>query len=490
MNYMIRFVIKILISFFLFFIWLPVALFSQCSNGQTPMTATIICTSDTISQGTVTACTPQYVPYIGQPGCTNYNIMDYYTGKPMWYKFHCFSSGTFGFFLKYNTNDTYEWQLYDITGHNPNDVFTNDTLCILGSWLVNTLGYKGTAPHQFLLFGCALGASLGDQLPYNINSIIQSGHDYLLLINHRSSTPDYGYKFTISGGTAIITNGVPALNAVSAKCGLAQIGIKLSKKVDIGSIAVDGSDFKINTSLFSITNAIPFNATPGTETDSITLTLSNVLTAGTYNIGIKKGTDNNTLLDDCLNAVALGNNISFTIGNSIAAFKGPAFSCPGDMIIFTDSSMGNILSWNWDFGNGNTSTLQNPPPQIYPVTANIVDLPVRLVIKDVDNCAYSITNNIKILNNCYIAVPSAFTPNRDGVNDYLYPLNSWKAKHLVFRIYNRFGQLVFYTEDWTNKWDGTFKGQQEPTGTYIWVLSYFDQNDKKIAIKGTTILIR
>jgi gliding motility-associated-like protein len=487
---MTRSVINIAIPILLLCTWHPLTLFSQCGNGQTPMTAVPICTSDTISQGTVAACTPQYVPFTDQYLCVNYNPLDYYTGKPMWYKFHCYTSGTFGFFLEFNTNDSYEWQLYDITGHNPNDVFTNDTLAILGNWFVNTLGYKGTAPNANLLFGCALGSSLGNFLPFNDNGPILSGHDYLLLINHRSSTPDLGYRFTISGGTAIITDTVPALKVVSAKCGFAQIGVTLTKNVDNGSIAVDGSDFKINTPLFSITNATPFNAVPGSETDSITLTLNKVLSPGTYNISIKKGIDNNTLYNACHNSVAPGDNISFTIGNSTVAFKGPAFCCPNDMILFTDNSMGNIVSWNWDFGNGNTSPLQNPAPQSYPVTTNTLDLPVRLTIKDSDNCVHSAVNNIKILNNCYIAVPSAFTPNQDGVNDYLYPLNAWKAKNLVFRIYNRSGQLVFFTEDWTNKWDGTFKGQPGSPGIYIWVLSYVDENNKKIFIKGTSILIR
>lgn len=487
---MTRFAIHILISVVLFCTCFPLTVLSQCGNGQTPATAYVICNADTIKQGTVAVCTPQYVPYIGQYGCNNYNQLDYYTGKPMWYKFHCYGSGTFGFLLKYNANDNYEWQLYDITGHNPNDVFTNDTLAILGNWFVNTLGYKGTAPNQNILFGCALGSSLGNIFPFNININIEAGHDYLLLINHRSSTPDYGYQLTISGGTAITTVAIPALKAVSAKCGQAQIGVKLSKAVDNASVATDGSDFKINNGLFSITNAIPFNTSPGSETDSVTLILSNVITPGTYNIAVKKGTDNNTLVDDCHNSVALGNNISITIGNSSALFSGPAFSCPNDMVIFTDSSMGNIVSWNWDFGNGNTSALQNPGPQSYPVTTNIFDQPVRLAVTDADNCAHSVTNTIKILNNCYIAIPSAFTPNKDGVNDYLYPLNSWKATNLVFSVYNRYGQLVFFTENWTTKWDGTFKGQPEPAGTYIWTLSYVDENNKKISLKGTSILLR
>jgi gliding motility-associated-like protein len=98
---------------------------------------------------------------------------------------------------------------------------------------------------------------------------------------------------------------------------------------------------------------------------------------------------------------------------------------------------------------------------------------------------------IKVVNNCYIAVPSAFTPNGDGLNDFLYPLNAYKAKDLNFSVYNRFGQRLFVTTNWTNKWDGTFKGQGVETGTYVWMLTYTNSDtNKKVEQKGTAILIR
>jgi gliding motility-associated-like protein len=92
---------------------------------------------------------------------------------------------------------------------------------------------------------------------------------------------------------------------------------------------------------------------------------------------------------------------------------------------------------------------------------------------------------------CYIAVPSGFTPNGDGINDYLYPLNAYKAINLEFRVYNRYGQLVFETKNWMNKWDGTINGKQQPTGTYVWMLNYTDSDSgKKYFLKGTSVLIR
>jgi gliding motility-associated-like protein len=95
-----------------------------------------------------------------------------------------------------------------------------------------------------------------------------------------------------------------------------------------------------------------------------------------------------------------------------------------------------------------------------------------------------------VADNCYIAVPSAFTPNGDGANDYPYPLNAYKASNLRFSVYNRNGQLIFATKDPTKKWDGTVKGNPQPAGAYVWTLNYMDQSGKKIALKGTSVLIR
>jgi gliding motility-associated-like protein len=116
-------------------------------------------------------------------------------------------------------------------------------------------------------------------------------------------------------------------------------------------------------------------------------------------------------------------------------------------------------------------------------------VPVKLVVSHGNGCKDSVTNQIQVPNNCYIAVPSAFTPNGDGLNDYLYPINAWKAEQLYFRVYNRWGQLVWETRDWTRKWDGRIQGQPQGTGTYVWHLQYTLEG-RKISQQGTTVLIR
>ena len=174
-----------------------------------------------------------------------------------------------------------------------------------------------------------------------------------------------------------------------------------------------------------------------------------------------------------------------------AAFEVTAVVCPGDLATYKDTSIGNILKWYWTFGNNNTSLLKQPPPQIYPYTNAIREVPVQLIVTNNIGCSDTAVHKIKVVGNCYIAVPNAFSPNGDGLNDYLYPLNAYKAKDLIFKVYNRFGQIIFQTKDWTNKWDGTFKGQGADPGTYVWILQYTHlDTGNRIEQKGTSVLIR
>lgn len=174
-----------------------------------------------------------------------------------------------------------------------------------------------------------------------------------------------------------------------------------------------------------------------------------------------------------------------------AAFQATAIVCPGDPAVYVDNSTGPVVSWDWTFGNGNVSTLQKPPSQLYPSSNIIRDIPIRLIVKNSAGCADTAINTIRVVGNCFIAIPKAFSPNNDGLNDYLYPTNAYKARDLHFRVYNRTGQLLFETRDWTNKWDGTFKGNPQDPGTYVWVLQYTNTDTgKRFDQKGSTVLIR
>ena len=184
--------------------------------------------------------------------------------------------------------------------------------------------------------------------------------------------------------------------------------------------------------------------------------------------------------------------VTITLNNGIKAiFETDNIICPTDRATFADSSSGIIDSYEWDFGDGTGDNERDPPGHLYPQTGEETNYTVMLIVGDSLGCHDTAMHRINVLRSCYIAVPSAFTPNGDGLNDYLYPLNAYKADNLVFRVFNRGGMQVFESTSWTQKWDGTFQGHPEPAGTYVWMLQYRDRDTgKHYFLKGTSILIR
>lgn len=174
-----------------------------------------------------------------------------------------------------------------------------------------------------------------------------------------------------------------------------------------------------------------------------------------------------------------------------AAFSAPQVTCAVDKVAVADNSTGNVDSWNWDFGDGTTSTIKNPEPFNYQKTPGEKTYTISLKVSNSIGCTDTASANILVVGNCNILVPTAFTPNNDGKNDYLFPTNAFGADNLVFRVYNRFGQMVFEAKDWQHKWDGNVNGQPQNTGTYVWTLSYMLRSTgRQYFFKGTTQLIR
>ncbi|MEY3436794.1 MAG: hypothetical protein RL335_1250 [Bacteroidota bacterium] len=89
-----------------------------------------------------------------------------------------------------------------------------------------------------------------------------------------------------------------------------------------------------------------------------------------------------------------------------------------------------------------------------------------------------------------IFVPTAFTPNNDRKNDKLIPIPVGVTKIDFFRVYNRYGQLVYSTTNIGEGWDGRFNGQEQGSATFTWYVQGVDYTGKNIFKKGTSTLIR
>jgi gliding motility-associated-like protein len=277
-----------------------------CTNaGQTPSTAFPVCGSKVFTQTTVPLCGGAKLPAIH---CPNDGVTD---RNPYWYKFTCLTAGTLGFIITPKTLDEdYDWELYDITGLDPNAVYTNGNIVVACNWS-GEFGVTGASTAGTNRFVCAgYGQDLYSSMPQ-----LQVGHEYLLLISHFTNTQS-GYTLEFKGGGAVITDtAAPRINTSAVNCSRDVITIALKKKVKCSSLAINGSDFFLTPSAgVSIIGATsPTCALNQFDTDTIRLQLDQSLPPGNYAVGVKRGTDNNTLLDYCDLAMPLTETTDFTV---------------------------------------------------------------------------------------------------------------------------------------------------------------------------------
>lgn len=279
---------------------------SCTTPGQTPSTAFPVCGTTTFHQTNVPICVTHNL-YV--PNCTGAAYAD---KNPFWYQFTCYQTGTLGFLIKPNdAGDDYDWQLYDITGHLPDDVFTDHSLVVTGNW-AGTFGSTGTSSSGVNFIQCASDPS------QNLNSFaamptLQVGHTYLLLVSHFTDSQS-GYSLSFGGGTAVITDPtVPRLKKGDANCEGNLIRVKLSKNIFCNTISSNGSEFYLTPSAATVISSTGIGCSSKFDTDSLEIHFSTSLTPGNYTLHIKKGDDNNTLLDYCDNAVPQTDSIPFVI---------------------------------------------------------------------------------------------------------------------------------------------------------------------------------
>ena len=87
-------------------------------------------------------------------------------------------------------------------------------------------------------------------------------------------------------------------------------------------------------------------------------------------------------------------------------------------------------------------------------------------------------------------VPKAWTPNGDGRNDILFPFTINISQLRYFRVFNRWGQLVFETKSLGNGWNGMFKGEKQPIDTYTWTAEAIGINGEILQYTGLSALLR
>lgn len=164
----------------------------------------------------------------------------------------------------------------------------------------------------------------------------------------------------------------------------------------------------------------------------------------------------------------------------------PSGFLPPDTVVCTYGSVlikpsSNFSSYLWNNG-GTGDSISISQPGIY-----------WLNVTDSNGCAGA--DSIYVASKACVEgffVPTSFTPNGDGHNDLLKPIsfNNLNLSQYQFRVYNRWGQLVFESSNPSVGWDGKVNGTVQPASVYVWMLQYQYVNGPSFTLKGTVTLMQ
>ena len=216
------------------------------------------------------------------------------------------------------------------------------------------------------------------------------------------------------------------------------------------------------------------------------ITTSNPDASGTFNYTL-------TVSDQYGCNYGIIDTVKITVQPQVPAFAG------NDTIAVTGNSLPHQLQATGG-GPGGSYTWSWTPLTGVSISDRFVANPTVLLqnqqyefdvkVTDFAGCTGYDTVKITVFDGPAYYLPNAFSPNGDGRNDIFRPTPVGISSTLYFRIFNRYGKLIFETNQWMAGWDGNFMGKPQQTGTYVWALKGKDRKGRVIETKGTVVLIR
>ncbi len=266
-----------------------------------------------------------------------------------------------------------------------------------------------------------------------------------------------------------------------------QADISPTPVADFSAVPINGcSPLSVNfTDLSSISNGdiVSWYWSFG---DGIFSTIQNPIhiydSAGVYDVSL-------TVISDCgISDMLTVNGLITVYITPIADFSAvpQSTSIIFPTISFTDLST-DATDWYWTFGDGDSSYIQNPTHTYSDTGTFYVTL---VVINDSYNCSDSISKYVTINPEFVFYVPNTFTPNANGKNDIFNGYGMSIAEYELY-IYNRWGGLVFKSNDMYEGWDGTsmFGDKTVQQGVYVYLFILKDKLSKKHEIIGHVTLL-
>lgn len=257
--------------------------------------------------------------------------------------------------------------------------------------------------------------------------------------------------------------------------------------VDLAPIPNAGKDITIcfgANAVLQGTGAAEYLWTPSTYLSSTTAaqpTSQRPLSSITYYLTVKDAKGCSSLLKDTVNVIVTPAVKLFAGNDSLTV----AINQPVQLNVVQVGDQ-TVTQYTWSPSYGLSSTIVPNP-----VTTLDRDYTYYVTGRTLANCEGTDTIHIKVYKGPEIYVPTAFTPNSDGRNDVLKAIAIGMKEYRYFRIFNRYGQLVFETKGNFNRgWDGRIKGVLQHTGAFVWMAETVDYKGNVIQRKGTTMIIQ
>ncbi|MBK9421570.1 MAG: PKD domain-containing protein [Flavobacteriales bacterium] len=230
----------------------------------------------------------------------------------------------------------------------------------------------------------------------------------------------------------------------------------------------------------------------GDGTTSTAMTPVHLYNAGEYTVSVTVTTPLGCT------ATSVNTGMVHSYSAPTAEFSASPFHTDADHpdVQFTDLSAGQPTAWNWQFGDNSTSNLQNP---LHTFTSTGAFLAVLYVTNE-HGCTSEISHTVQVDPIYDITIPNAFSPNPNGgsggsydpndlSNDVFYPFIRF-VKDFRMRVFNRWGELVFESDDIKRGWDGWYKGRPSQQDVYAYQVWVRFLDGKEITRLGDITLFR
>lgn len=210
----------------------------------------------------------------------------------------------------------------------------------------------------------------------------------------------------------------------------------------------------------------------GAHTSSIYV---NPLQTTTYTVSVS---------DECQTFTVEGQT-SVEVIRPIANFIASSNTLFEDLPITFQNLTSGGVSYEWTFGDGNSSTLVHPNNTYYVPGTYII----TLIATNEMGCKDTISKPLVIAPEYYIYVPNAFTPDGNRLNNF-FEVSTVNISKLNVKIFNRWGENIFESDDVDFKWDGTYKGMRVQDNVYVYKIKYVTSTGIEDTLVGHVVLIK